>query len=132
MNGREAEAERNQRIRNSLHRDLRERQQGYRAKALKLLGVIGGNDAEKVLIDALSDQDVYLRGTAVMAMAELGTANVIPSLEKLEAEAGVQFARAEGILPAPEANHAVAGAMREAVKCREEGVSRGIRLVHAA
>ncbi len=37
MNGREAEAERNQRIRNSLHRDLRERQQGYRAKALKLL-----------------------------------------------------------------------------------------------
>ncbi len=40
--------------------------------------------------------------------------------------AGVQFARAEGILPAPEANHAVAGAVREALRCKEEGVSRSI------
>ncbi len=37
--------------------------------------------------------------------------------------AGVVFARAEGILPAPEANHAVAGAIREALKAREEGSS---------
>lgn len=36
-------------------------------------------------------------------------------------EAGVQFARAEGILPAPEANHAVKGAIDEAIRCREEG-----------
>jgi tryptophan synthase beta chain len=35
--------------------------------------------------------------------------------------AGIQFARAEGILPAPEANHAVAGAIREALRCKEEG-----------
>jgi tryptophan synthase beta chain len=41
-------------------------------------------------------------------------------------EAGVQFARAEGILPAPEANHAVRGAIDEAIRCREEGVSRAI------
>ena len=41
-------------------------------------------------------------------------------------EAGLQFARAEGILPAPEANHAVKGAIDEALKCREEGVSRCI------
>jgi tryptophan synthase beta chain len=41
-------------------------------------------------------------------------------------EAGLQFARAEGILPAPEANHAVRGAIDEALKCREEGVSRCI------
>jgi len=41
-------------------------------------------------------------------------------------EAGVQFARAEGIVPAPEANHAIKGAIDEAVKCREEGVSRSI------
>jgi tryptophan synthase beta chain len=40
--------------------------------------------------------------------------------------AGLQFARAEGILPAPEANHAVAGAVREALRCKEEGVSRTI------
>jgi tryptophan synthase beta chain len=41
-------------------------------------------------------------------------------------EAGVQFARAEGIVPAPEANHAVKGAIDEALRCREEGVSRVI------
>jgi tryptophan synthase beta chain len=41
-------------------------------------------------------------------------------------EAGVLFARAEGIVPAPEANHAVKGAIDEAVKCREEGASKVI------
>jgi tryptophan synthase beta chain len=41
-------------------------------------------------------------------------------------EAGLQFARAEGILPAPEANHAVKGAIDEAIRCREEGISRCI------
>ncbi len=41
-------------------------------------------------------------------------------------EAGVRFARAEGILPAPEANHAVKGAIDEALRCKEEGVSRVI------
>jgi tryptophan synthase beta chain len=41
-------------------------------------------------------------------------------------EAGVLFARAEGIVPAPEANHAVKGAVDEAVKCREEGTSKAI------
>lgn len=38
----------------------------------------------------------------------------------------IAFARAEGILPAPEAAHAVAAVFDEAVKCREEGVSRSI------
>jgi tryptophan synthase beta chain len=41
-------------------------------------------------------------------------------------EAGVFFARNEGIVPAPEANHAVKGAIDEALKCKEEGVSRTI------
>jgi len=41
-------------------------------------------------------------------------------------EAGVLFAREEGIVPAPEANHAVKGAIDEAVRCREEGKSRAI------
>ncbi|MGD1091165.1 MAG: TrpB-like pyridoxal phosphate-dependent enzyme [Bryobacteraceae bacterium] len=40
--------------------------------------------------------------------------------------AGVQFARAEGILPAPEANHAVAGAISEALRVKEEGSQRTI------
>ncbi len=40
--------------------------------------------------------------------------------------AGVQFARAEGIVPAPEANHAVKGAIDEAIRCKQEGKSRTI------
>ena len=41
-------------------------------------------------------------------------------------EAGVRFARTEGVLPAPEANHAVRGAIDEALRCKEDGVSRTI------
>jgi tryptophan synthase beta chain len=41
-------------------------------------------------------------------------------------EAGVEFARAEGIIPAPEANHAVKGAIVEALRCKEEGRSEAI------
>jgi tryptophan synthase beta chain len=41
-------------------------------------------------------------------------------------EAGVFFARNEGIVPAPEANHAIKGAIDEALKCKSEGVSRAI------
>ena len=48
----------------------------------------------------------------------------LPQLECFSA--GIQFAKAEGILPAPEANHAVAGAIREAVRCREENAHETI------
>ncbi len=41
-------------------------------------------------------------------------------------EAGVQFARAEGILPAPESTYAIAGALDEARKADLEGVSKTI------
>ncbi|MCC6627802.1 MAG: TrpB-like pyridoxal phosphate-dependent enzyme, partial [Chloroflexi bacterium] len=41
-------------------------------------------------------------------------------------EASVQFARTEGILPAPEAGHAVAGAIDEALRCREAGEAKTI------
>ena len=41
-------------------------------------------------------------------------------------EAGVTFARTEGILPAPEANHAVKGAIDEALRCKAEGTGRTI------
>jgi tryptophan synthase beta chain len=49
------------------------------------------------------------------------------AVQQLDAfAAGVQFARAEGIIPAPEANHAVAGAISEALRCKQEGVARTI------
>ena len=41
-------------------------------------------------------------------------------------EAGIQFAKAEGIIPAPEANHGIAVAVREALQAREEGVAKTI------
>jgi tryptophan synthase beta chain len=57
---------------------------------------------------------------------ELGQFEAI-ALQQLETfAAGLQFARAEGILPAPEANHAVAGAIREAMRCKEAGTSKTI------
>jgi len=40
--------------------------------------------------------------------------------------AGVQFARTEGILPAPEPTHALAAAIEEALQCRESGEERVI------
>jgi tryptophan synthase beta chain len=40
--------------------------------------------------------------------------------------AGIQFARAEGIVPAPEANHAVAEAIRQALEAKAEGKPRVI------
>ena len=40
--------------------------------------------------------------------------------------AGIEFARSEGILPAPEANHAVAAVIDEANRCKEEGSERTI------
>ena len=41
-------------------------------------------------------------------------------------EVGVKFARAEGIIPAPEANHGIATVVKEAMKCKEEGISKTI------
>lgn len=41
-------------------------------------------------------------------------------------KAGLQFANAEGIIPAPEANHAVAGAIAAALECKERGESKTI------
>ena len=48
----------------------------------------------------------------------------IPQIETFEA--GVLFARTEGIIPAPESSHAIAEVIREAKKCKEEGSKRVI------
>ena len=41
-------------------------------------------------------------------------------------DAGVQFARTEGIVPAPEPTHAIAAAIREAKRCTETGEEKVI------
>ncbi len=49
------------------------------------------------------------------------------AVDQIEAfEAGVLFSRAEGIIPAPEANHGIAVALREAKIAKEEGTSKAI------
>jgi tryptophan synthase beta chain len=57
---------------------------------------------------------------------ELGLIEAI-SVQQLDAfSSGIAFARAEGIIPAPEANHAIAGAIAEALEARAEGRARTI------
>ena len=41
-------------------------------------------------------------------------------------KAGLLFAKAEGIIPAPESTHAIAAAIREAEKCKETGEEKVI------
>ena len=48
----------------------------------------------------------------------------IPQLETFEA--GIIFARSEGIIPAPESCHAIAATIREAKRCKESGEQKTI------
>lgn len=48
----------------------------------------------------------------------------IPQLETFEA--GILFARSEGIIPAPESCHAIAATIREAKRCKESGEQKTI------
>ena len=57
----------------------------------------------------------------VSHLKEIGQIEAKAYHQKACFEAGVQFARAEGIVPAPEANHAVRGAIDEALRCKREG-----------
>ena len=48
-------------------------------------------------------------------------------IQQLETfNAATLFAQAEGIIPAPESSHAIAATIREALKCKEEGVKKTI------
>ena len=46
-------------------------------------------------------------------------------------EAGVTFARTEGIISAPETNHCIKVAIDEALKCRESGEAKTILIAHS-
>jgi tryptophan synthase beta chain len=55
--------------------------------------------------------------------------DLLEALAKTQDEcfaAGVQFARSEGIVPAPEPTHAIAAAIDEALRCKESGESKVI------
>jgi len=59
----------------------------------------------------------------LLALGEI-EATAVPQSKVFEA--AVQFARAEGIIPAPEPGHALAVTIREALQCRETGESKAI------
>ena len=62
----------------------------------------------------------------VSHIVELGLMEAV-SIAQVECfEAALQFARTEGIIPAPEPTHAIAGALREAAECRESGEEKVI------
>jgi tryptophan synthase beta chain len=57
---------------------------------------------------------------------ELGLVEAI-SIPQTECfEGAMQFARSEGIVPAPEPTHAIAAAVREAMACKESGEEKVI------
>jgi len=57
---------------------------------------------------------------------KLGLADAVAYPQTKVFESAVMFARTEGILPAPEPSHAIAAAIGEAIKCREEGKKKVI------
>ncbi|MEK8052367.1 TrpB-like pyridoxal phosphate-dependent enzyme [Ideonella sp. DXS22W] len=62
----------------------------------------------------------------VSHVKELGLIEAVAYHQVACFEAGVLFARSEGIVPAPEANHAVKGAIEEALRCKREGKAETI------
>jgi tryptophan synthase beta chain len=62
----------------------------------------------------------------VSHIAELGLIEARAYHQVACFEAGVEFARCEGIVPAPEATHAVRCAIDEALRCKKEGKSETI------
>jgi len=62
----------------------------------------------------------------VSALKEAGLIEAVSVTQNPIFEANRSFAKAEGILPAPEAGHAVWGAMSEALTCRESGEAKTI------
>jgi len=65
-------------------------------------------------------------GPLVSHVMDLGLIEAT-SVQQLDAfAAGIQFARSEGIIPAPESNHAVAAAITEALVAKQEGKQKTI------
>ncbi len=61
-----------------------------------------------------------------LGLIEAKAVNQLPTFE-----AGIQFARTEGIISAPETNHAIRVTIDEALKCKETGEAKTILLAHS-
>lgn len=65
-------------------------------------------------------------GTVVSQLMKDGWIEAMDIEQKESFEAGCLFAKAEGIIPAPESCHAIAATIQEAVKCKEKGEEKVI------
>ena len=54
-----------------------------RARALKVVGALGGQEASALLLNALDDPDVLIRGAAVAGLAAIGDVRAIPKLTEM-------------------------------------------------
>jgi len=64
-------------------------------------------------------------------LVKLGFVEAVAVPQIATFEAGVTFARTEGILSAPETNHAIRVTIDEALKCKQTGKSKTILLAHS-
>jgi len=64
-------------------------------------------------------------------LRNLGLVEAISTPQLATFEAGVLFARTEGIISAPETNHAIRATIDEALKCKETGEEKVILLAHS-
>jgi tryptophan synthase beta chain len=60
-------------------------------------------------------------GQIVSKLVEEGYIKPVSIPQQETFNAGILFAKAEGIIPAPESTHAIAATIREALKAKEEG-----------
>lgn len=65
-------------------------------------------------------------GTIVSQLMKDGLMEAVDIKQLDSFKAGVLFAQTEGIVPAPESSHAIAAAIDEALKCKEEGTKKTI------
>jgi HEAT repeat protein len=63
---------------------LRSRDPFERARSLKVLGFIGGEESSRLLLNALDHSDVLVRGAAVGALANLADVRAIPKLKEMK------------------------------------------------
>jgi len=63
---------------------------------------------------------------SLCALYDAGKIEAVAVRQKATFEAALQFARAEGIIPAPESAHAIRAAIDEALDAKEKGEKRVI------
>jgi tryptophan synthase beta chain len=63
---------------------------------------------------------------SVCALYDAGLISAVAVKQKATFEAAIQFAKAEGIIPAPESAHAIRAAIDEALDAKEQGEKRVI------